>query len=102
MNDDYIVPVYVVIDDLLKAMHYQDDSRANLSAAQILTIAVVAAHYLHNHHERALGLLYQLGYIPRFSVSRFNRRLHALQQLLMVTGCMTYGRGGMRRGWACS
>lgn len=71
-------------------MRYQDDCRAHLSAAQVLTVAVVAARYLHNHHERALGLLYQLGYLPRFSVSRFNRRLHALYetlwQVLMLTG----------------
>jgi hypothetical protein len=28
MNDDYIVTVFVVIDDLLKAMNYQDDVRS--------------------------------------------------------------------------
>jgi len=44
MNDTYIVTVYVVIDDLLKAMNYEDDCRAQLSAAQALTVAVVAAN----------------------------------------------------------
>ena len=82
MNDDYIVPVYVMIDDVLRLMNYQDDVRATMSAAEVLTVAVVAARFFQNHHERALCILQKLGDIPRLSVSRFNRRLHALQELL--------------------
>ena len=82
MNDDYIVPVYVMIDDVLRMMKYQDDVRASVSAAEVLTVAVVAARFFQNHHERALCMLYRLGDIPRLSVSRFNRRLHALQGIL--------------------
>jgi hypothetical protein len=78
MNDTYIVTVYVMLDDLLEAMKHQDDSRARMSAAEILTIAVISAKYFQNHHERALGVLAQTGYIGTFSMSRFNRRLHAL------------------------
>ena len=37
------------------------------------------AKYFANHHERSVGILQQLGYLSgRISVSRFNRRLHAL------------------------
>lgn len=87
MNDTYIVTVYVVLDDLLRVLQYHDDGRAELSAAEILTVAVVAAKYFQNHHERALYLLVQLGYLRAFSVSRFNRRLHALSEWLWhVTG----------------
>lgn len=82
MNATYIVTTYVIIDDLLRVMHYQDDRRAELSAAEILTVAVVAAKYFQNHHERALYLLVQLGYLRGLSVSRFNRRLHALRERL--------------------
>ena len=81
MNDTYIVTVYVMIDDLLAIMNHQDDSRARLSAAEILTVAVLSAKYFQNHHERALGILSRLGYIESFSVSRFNRRLHKLLTL---------------------
>lgn len=76
MNALYIVPVYVVLDDALKVLGYQDDSRATVSSAEILTVAVIAARYFHNHHERALCLLQQLHAIPPLSISRFNRRLH--------------------------
>lgn len=82
MNDTYIVTVYCVIDDLLKAYGYQDDARASVSAAEILTVAVVAAKYFQNHHERALCILIRLGDVRPMSVSRFNRRLHALRDWL--------------------
>jgi hypothetical protein len=55
MNDTYIVTTYVVIDDVLKGWEYEDDCRASGYAAEILTVAVVAAKYFQNHHERALG-----------------------------------------------
>lgn len=43
-----------------------------------MTVAVVAARYFQNHHERALLLLRELGYLRRsWRVSRFNRRWHA-------------------------
>ena len=82
MNDNYIVPVCTILDDILSIMNYQDDPRARISAAEILTVAVIAAKYFQNHHERAVCLMYRLGYISRLSVSRFNRRLHALKEYL--------------------
>lgn len=82
MNDTYIVTAYVVLDDLLQVLQYQDDRRAQLSAAEILTVAVVAAKYFQNHHERALYVLVGLGYLRPLSMSRFNRRLHALNEWL--------------------
>lgn len=78
MNDTYIVTVYVVMDDLLKLMNYQEDVRAKTKAAEILTLAVVAAKYFANHHERAVGVLSRLGYVKSISLSRFSRRLHNL------------------------
>ena len=43
MNDTYIVTVYSVIDDLLKLHGYTDDIRIKVSAAEVLTVAVIAA-----------------------------------------------------------
>lgn len=82
MNDTYIVTAYSVIDDVLRAYGYEDDVRATVSAAEILVVAVLAAKYFQNHHERALSILIRLGDVPRISVSRFNRRLHALKDWL--------------------
>jgi hypothetical protein len=83
MNALYIVTAYVLIDDGLKAQHYQDDCRAQVSTAEVLTVAVIAARFFQNHHERALCLLQMVGAIPRLSLSRFNRRLHQAQSALL-------------------
>jgi len=82
MNDTYIVTAYSVIEDLLTAYGYQDDVRSTVSAAEVLIVAVVAAKYFQNHHERALSVMVRLGDIPALSISRFNRRLHALSDWL--------------------
>lgn len=77
-----IVATYVVLDDSLKALGHRDDGRAQITSAEVLTVAVLAARYFQNHHERALSVLQQIGAIGRLSVSRFNRRLHACLRLL--------------------
>src|SRR5829696_4413307 len=82
MNDTYIVTTYVVIDDILKAWGFEDDCRAVGHAAETLTVAVLAAKYFQNHHERALCLLIRLGYVRGVSVSRFNRQIHKLHDWL--------------------
>lgn len=82
MDDTYIVTVYVVIDAMLQAVNYQDDCRTVLTAAEVLTVAVVAARYFQNHHERALCVMIRTGDVPALSISRFNRRLHALSDWL--------------------
>jgi hypothetical protein len=81
MNDTYIVTTFVVIDDLLTACAFEDDPRASSPAAEILTVAVLAAKYFQNHHEQALSILGKLGNVKALSPSRFNRRLHQLMRL---------------------
>ena len=82
MDARYIVTTYVVLDDGLKQVDFADDRRVTMTAAEVLTVAVVAARYFHNHLERALTVMIQLGYIGSLSVSRFNRRLHHLLGVL--------------------
>jgi len=72
-----------MIDDVLKAYGVADDRRANGTAAEILTVGVIAAKYFQNHHARALCLMIRLGYVRGLSVSRLNRRLHALREWLV-------------------
>jgi len=79
MNDDFIVTVYVVIDEVMQALGHQTHCLAHISDAEVLTVAVVAARSFQNHHERALQIVQRLGYLSgTLSTSRFNRRLHAL------------------------
>jgi len=78
MDDEYIVPVYAVFDDLAKAFLEPVKYNPKMTVAEIMTVAVVAARYFNNNHERALIMMYQTGYIAparRLSVSRFKMSL---------------------------
>jgi hypothetical protein len=78
MNAEWIITVFVIIDELLTKGGHQDHKLAQVCDAEVLTVAVVAAKYFQNHHERALLMLREGKYLSgTLSVSRFNRRLHA-------------------------
>lgn len=83
MNDTRIVTIYVILDDLLRALGHRTDPRARTSDSEVLTVGVVAACQFANHHERALCILRGMGYLSGpLSISRFNRRFHALAHRL--------------------
>jgi hypothetical protein len=79
-----ITAIYSLCDDVLKTLHHSEDPQCRMSDAEVMTTAIVAALYFGGNLERARGLLAQPTYIPRMlSKSRFNRRLHALEGLLI-------------------
>ena len=85
MNAIWIITVFVVIDDLMQALEHRSHVLAQVPDAEILIVALVAAKYFQNHHERALWVLQQAGYLSgSISISRFNRRLHALADWLLL------------------
>ena len=90
MNDDVIITAYVVIDDMMKDLGHQSHVLAQISDAEVLTVAVAAAKFFHNNHEAALGMVTKAGYLSgRLSVSRFNRRLHQLADWLpLILGAL--------------
>jgi len=61
MNADKIVAIYVMVDDILKALGHVSDGRAQVSDAEVLTVAIVAASECENEQKRALSLMQQLG-----------------------------------------
>ena len=70
---------FVVIDKLMAALGHRDHVLAQVSDAEVLTVAVVAAKYFQHHLERALQMMHLGRYLSGgLSVSRFNRRLHRL------------------------
>jgi hypothetical protein len=85
MNDTLIVTVYVLIDDAMKALGHRSHRLAGVSDAEVLMLAVVAAQGFGNHHAQTLAVLRAAGYLSApLSVSRFNRRLHALADWLVL------------------
>lgn len=79
MDDTVIVTIFTVIDDVMTAASHRTHPLAHASDSEVLTVAVVAACQFANHHERALGVMHGMRYLSgSLSLSRFNRRLHAL------------------------
>jgi len=83
--DDSVLAIYCLCDDLLKALLHQEDPQRRMSDAEVMTTAIVAALYFGGNFERARRLLTSPRFIPSMlSKSQFNRRLHALRDLLLL------------------
>lgn len=85
MDDDFIIPVFVVFAELSETFLGKGKYRPKMDAAEIMTVAVVAARYFNNNLERALIVMKQTGHVPAsrcLSISRFNRQLHRYADFL--------------------
>ncbi len=78
-----ITTIYVICDDYLKAIGYQDDTRTGMTTAEVMTVALVAPRFFKNCLEHARMFLKEEGYVPKsrmLSESRLNRRLQAIPE----------------------
>jgi len=83
--DEQIIATYCLCDDLLQAIHHHGDAQCQMSDAEVMTTAFIAALCFRGNHESARLMLKQYGYIPNMlSKSRFSRRLHRLQGLFII------------------
>ena len=83
--DDKIIATFCLCDDLLKAMHHQEDHQCQMNDAEIMTTAFVASLFFRGNHESARTMLQQHGYIPHMlSKSRFSRRLHRIKEMFII------------------
>jgi DDE family transposase len=81
--DGQLVAIYCLCDDLRNALHHLEDRQRRMTDAEVMTTAIVAALHFGGNFERARGVLKMTHCIPdMLSRSRFNRRLHAVQDLL--------------------
>jgi hypothetical protein len=90
MNAEWIITTFVLIDTLMEQLGHRSHTLAHVPDAEIVTVAVVAAKYFQNHHERALCVLRDAHYLSgRIDLTRFNRRVHALADWLafIATTC---------------
>ncbi len=80
-----IVAVFCLCDDMLKSLHHFEDPQSQMTDSEVMTMAIVAALQFRGNFELARQFLLEEGYIPNMlSKSRFNRRLHRLQDLFMT------------------
>src|SRR5215203_527180 len=83
MDATWIITAFVLIDTLMDRLYHQSDVRAHVPDSEIILIAVLSAKYFQNHHERAVCILRESGYLSGWiDVTRFNRRLHKLADWL--------------------
>jgi hypothetical protein len=74
-----IITIYVIIDDLLKAVGHREDRRSQMSDAEVITAGLVAARFFSGNQSRACTYLKEHGWMPRMlEASRFSRRWHRL------------------------
>lgn len=83
--DDQIILIYCLCDDLMKAMHYRENPQCQMSDAEVVTTALVAALFFAGNMERARDFLSAPRYSPQMlSKSRFNRRLHRIKPFFLT------------------
>src|SRR5215813_7089891 len=78
--DDQILAIYCVCHDFLNALHHREERQPKMTAAEVLTTALVARLFFGGNFEHARARLGTSQYRPRMlSRSRFNRRVYQLQ-----------------------
>jgi len=83
--DSRIVAVYCLCDDMLKALHHKEDPQYQMTDAEVMTTAIVAALDYGGNLEKARQMLRVEGYIPNMlGKSRFNRRWHRLAERFLT------------------
>src|SRR5262245_16716566 len=83
--DEQIIATYCLCDDLLQARHHPGDAQCQMSDAEVMTTACIAALCFRGNHERARTMLKQYGSRPNMvSKSRCSRRLHRRQGLCII------------------
>jgi hypothetical protein len=82
---DKVTAIYVLVDDLLKKMQHQEDSRRRFSDAEMLTLVLVSCLYFSGNIEKARGYFLSLKVFSFvLEKSRLNRRMHQQAFLLMT------------------
>jgi hypothetical protein len=81
MIHDDTVAIYVLFDDLLKAMHHREHPLRRVNDALVLTTVSISMRYFGGNITKGIG--YMKGHHCRYMLgkSRFNRRWHALDRV---------------------
>ena len=86
--EDKIIALYCIVDDLLKGIGHKEDIRRKVSDSEVITTALVSSLYFGGHQDNARQFMKMAKLIAAMpSKSRFNRRLHAVSELLFSLFC---------------
>lgn len=79
---DNAIAIYCFLDDYLKAINHKEDKQRMMNDAAIMTTALLAALYFRGNHEQALCYVREHVFSHVLKKSRFNRRVHSIEELL--------------------
>jgi hypothetical protein len=83
--DTQIILIYCLCDDLLKALQHHEDGQCQMSDAEVMTVALVAALHFRGNFALAGRMLLEQGYLPvMLGRSRFSRRLHRIKRMFVT------------------
>ncbi|GAB3413470.1 IS982 family transposase [Niabella aquatica] len=84
LTEDKIIALYCIIDDILKGIGHLEDSRRRVSDSEVITTALVSALYFGGHQDNGRNFMKMTRLVPQMlDKSRFNRRLHAVSELIV-------------------
>lgn len=90
MLKDSTIAIYVILDDILKTISYQEDKQRRINDSLILTTVLISARYFGGNMSKTLGYIKSHHCHNMLDVSRFNRRMHAcsdlMEQVFMLLG----------------
>ncbi len=74
-----VVTIYVVCDEVLKAIGFEDDHQVTMTTAEVIAFAIIGGKFCGGNHQLTRHISRLGGYFPRIlSHSRINRRLHRI------------------------
>jgi len=77
--DEAIITIYVVCDEVLRVLGFEDDGQAVMSTAEVMTFSIIAGQLCGGNHRLARWFCKHARYFPKIlSESRLNRRLHRI------------------------
>ena len=81
-----ITTYYCLCEELLTALNIKENSQVKTNNAEVMTVLLTAACFFHGNIRNALIFLKEHGYTPdMISESRFNRRLHAIDDFVWLS-----------------
>lgn len=79
------VAIYTICDDLLISIGHRKHWQSEMSDAEFMTTALVAARYFGGNQQTPCAILKTLGYLPNIlGHAWFNRHLHQIPQRFQV------------------
>ena len=80
---DKVIAIFCLVDDMLKSIKHKEYDSSKMSDSEVITTGIVAALYFGGHMDNARGFMKDTHLVTHMlEKSRFNRRLHRVDELI--------------------